>query len=56
MDLSCFPIVPPVLPAWASAEDTFANANSDIARKAIPIDARRLMLPPRLRGAIVQVK
>src|ERR1035437_125683 len=46
MDLSCLPIVPPVLPAWASAEDAFANAKCDRASKAIPIDARRIILPP----------
>ena len=46
MDLSCLPIVPPVLPAWASAEDAFANARCDRASKAIPIDACRIILPP----------
>ena len=50
MDLSCLPMIPPVLPAWASAEDTFANAKCDRASKANPIDPRRLMLPSRLRG------
>jgi len=46
MDLSVFPIVPPVLPAWASAEDAFANAKCDRVSKAIPIDAYRLIPPP----------
>jgi hypothetical protein len=46
MDLSCLPMVPPVLPAVASAEVTFANAKCDTASKAILIEARRLILPP----------
>jgi hypothetical protein len=58
MDLSSLPMVPPVLPAWASAEDTFANAKYDRASEAIAIHARRLILPapPRLREGIVLVK
>jgi hypothetical protein len=56
IDLSCLPIVPPVDPAWASAEDAFAETKCDRASKAIPIDARHLILPPRLRGGIVLVK
>ena len=42
-DLSCLPIVPPVLPAWANTEDALADAKCDRARKAIRIDARRIM-------------
>ena len=45
MDFSCLPMTPPVLPAWASAEDAFANAKCDRASKAIPIEARRIILP-----------
>jgi len=46
MDLSCLPIVPPVLPAWASADDAFANDKCDRASRAIPIDARRIIPSP----------
>jgi hypothetical protein len=53
MDLSCLPMMPPVLPAWASAEDTFANAKCDRASKAIPIDARRIILPPEFDGIVL---
>ena len=53
IDLSCLPTVPPMLPAWASADDRFANPKADKASKTIPIDARRFMLAPRLRKAMV---
>ena len=56
MDLSCLPIVPPVLPAWASAEDTFAKAKCDRTSKAIPIDACRFILAPKTSGGIVLVE
>src|SRR5664279_4621841 len=46
MVFSCLPIVPPVLPAWASAEDALANARCEKASKRIPIDARRIILSP----------
>ena len=54
MDLSCLPMVPPTLPACARAEDTFAKTKCDRASKAIPADARRLILPPRnlVRGIV----
>jgi hypothetical protein len=47
MDLSCLPIVPPVLLAWASAEDTFAETKCDRAKNAIPMDARCLINAPQ---------
>jgi hypothetical protein len=56
MDLSCLPIVPPVLPAWASADDAIVETKCERASKAIPIDVRHLMLPPETRGDIVLVK
>ena len=46
MDLSCLPIVPPTLPAWASAVEALTNAKCEIASVIMPIDARRLMLAP----------
>jgi len=45
MDLSCLPMLPPTLPAWASAEDAFANAKCDRPSKAIAIDARSILSP-----------
>jgi len=46
MDLSCLPIVPPTLPAWASAEQALTNAKCDMANATMPIDAHRFMLAP----------
>jgi len=56
IDLSSLPMVPPVLPAWANAEDAFAETDCDRASKATPIVARRLMLPPKSGDGIVLVK